>query len=135
VSDGRVLVHDNVIATHVFRIAQEAISSAVKHGNAQTIVIDLSAQRGDLHMSIADDGVGLGKTQGDGKGIGMQTMVYRARVVGGTVEIGPGERGGTVVNCTIPNACEIVEAMDANVADKDGVKTKLPRASRRRRIS
>jgi PAS domain S-box-containing protein len=135
VSDGRVLVHDNVIATHVFRIAQEAISNAVKHGNAQTIVIDLSAQRGDLHMSIADDGVGLGKTQGDGKGIGMQTMVYRARVVGGTVEIGPGERGGTVVNCTIPNACEIVEAMDANVADKDGVKTKLPRASRRRRIS
>lgn len=108
VSDGAVLVHDNVIATHVFRIAQEAIGNAIKHGKSQTILLELSCQGDDLHMAVTDDGVGVKHKAGDGKGIGMQTMVYRARTVGGTVEIHPGERGGTVVICTIPNACETI---------------------------
>ena len=133
-SDGTVLVHDNVIATHVFRIAQEAISNAVKHGKAQTILLDLSAQGNDLRLSVTDDGVGLGNRSADGKGIGLQTMVYRARVVGGTLDVRAGERGGTVVICTIPNACTIIEGVDSDKPRLDGrkIETRARTASKRR---
>jgi len=105
-SDGPVLVYDNVVATHVFRIAQEAIGNAIKHGKAKTIVMDLSAERGRLRLSITDDGVGLAGAEPSGTGIGMQTMLYRARVAGGNLEVKPGERGGTMVVVTIPLAVQ-----------------------------
>jgi two-component system sensor kinase FixL len=106
--DDDVLVHDNVIATHVYRIAQEAIGNAVRHGRAKTIVLDLAAAHGWLRLTVTDDGVGFGRAtaaDGDGargKGIGLRTMAYRARVVGGQLNVRPGERGGTVVSCAIP---------------------------------
>jgi two-component system, LuxR family, sensor kinase FixL len=122
VSESDVLVHDNVVATHVFRIAQEAISNAVKHGKAKTIVLDLASSDGWLRLTVSDDGVGLDRTSGagGGKGIGMQTMGYRARVVGGRLDVRPGERGGTVVVCTVPirgvpGAGGTIERSDTNV--------------------
>jgi PAS domain S-box-containing protein len=105
-SDGPVLVYDNVVATHVFRIAQEAIGNAIKHGKAKTLVMDLSAEDGRLRLSITDDGVGLTGAAPSGKGIGMQTMLYRARVAGGNLEVKPGERGGTMVVVTVPLAMQ-----------------------------
>ena len=104
VSEGTVLVHDNTVATHIYRIAQEAIGNAIKHGKAKTIMIDLAVHAGQLSLTITDDGVGLGKASGDGKGIGLQTMAYRAGMIGGTLTVRPrGERGGgTIVLCTVP---------------------------------
>ena len=102
VSEGTVLVHDNVVATHVYRIAQEAIGNSIKHGKAKTILLELTVNSGQLGLAIADDGIGLKNASGDGTGIGLQTMQYRARVVGGTLVVRPGERGGTVVACTVP---------------------------------
>ena len=84
-NDGPVMVYDNVVATHVFRIAQEAIGNAIKHGKAKTLVMDLSAEGGRLRLSITDDGVGLSRATASGKGIGMQTMRYRAQVRGATL--------------------------------------------------
>jgi two-component system sensor kinase FixL len=101
VADGPVLVHDNLVATHLYRIAQEAISNAVKHGRAKTIMIDLTADARELSMTITDDGVGLGQAASDGKGIGMQTMQYRARLIGGALEVRPGKSGGTSVVCRV----------------------------------
>jgi two-component system CheB/CheR fusion protein len=102
VCDGPVLVHDNLVATHLYRIAQEAISNAVKHGRAKTIMIDLTADARQLRLVITDDGVGLGRAASDGKGIGLHTMQYRARLIGGSVEVGPGESRGTSVVCRVP---------------------------------
>jgi PAS domain S-box-containing protein len=105
VSGSEVLVHDNVVATHLFRIAQEAISNAVKHGRAKTIVLDLAADDQWLWLTVSDDGVGVDKTSAAAtgrKGIGLQTMHYRARVIGGRLDVRPGERGGTVVVCAVP---------------------------------
>jgi signal transduction histidine kinase len=102
VCDGPVLVHDNAVATHLYRITQETISNAVKHGKAKTVVIDLTADRGELCLKITDDGVGLGNAPGDGKGIGLQTMEYRARLIGGAFDVLPGESAGTTVVCTVP---------------------------------
>jgi PAS domain S-box-containing protein len=110
VSEDEVLVHDNVVATHVYRIAQEAIGNAIKHGRAKTIVLELGATDGWLRLTVTDDGVGLSPAAGGGKGIGLRSMVYRARVVGGRVEVRPGQRGGTVVACAVPLRAEPLAA-------------------------
>ena len=102
VCDGPVLVHDNAVATHLYRITQEAISNAVKHGKAKTVVIELTAEEGELRLKVTDDGIGLGNARGDGKGIGLQTMEYRARFIGGTLAVLPGKTGGTTVACAVP---------------------------------
>jgi PAS domain S-box-containing protein len=101
VCDGPVLVHDNLVATHLYRIAQEAISNAVKHGRAKTIMIDLTADARELRLVITDDGVGLGRADSDGKGIGLQTMQYRARLIGGSLEVSAAKSRGTAVICRV----------------------------------
>jgi PAS domain S-box-containing protein len=95
-------IHDNAAATHLYRIAQEAITNAVRHGRAKSIRISLGCRDGGLALAIADDGAGISQTRGDGRGMGLTAMAYRARMVGGTLDIRPGRRGGTVVSCVVP---------------------------------
>jgi signal transduction histidine kinase len=104
VGESEVEVHDNTVATHLYRIAQEAISNAVKHGKAKTVIVDLGETDRELRLTVTDDGVGIGRAAPNarGKGIGLQTMRYRARAIGGTLDVRPGERGGTVVMCVVP---------------------------------
>lgn len=98
-------LRDDGTATHLFRIAQEAVANAVRHGKAAHIDISLTtAPTGALTLAIADDGVGLpaGLPPRDHPGIGLRTMEYRARVVGGTLHVGPaGPQGGTRVTCVL----------------------------------
>jgi PAS domain S-box-containing protein len=88
-------------ATHLYRIAQEAITNAVKHGNARRIEISCrrDPKRGPLVLTIADDGTGLRQKRGDGGGMGLHIMRYRAHSIGGDLSIGPREGGGTIVRC------------------------------------
>ena len=118
--DNLVLIHDNVVATHLYRIAQEAISNSIKHGRAKTIIIELSllSERG-LVLKISDDGVGLSEANLGGAGIGMHSMAYRARMIGGTLDVQPGARGGTVVTCTIRNVSAAEESRDGNKENED----------------
>ena len=108
--DNVVLVHDNAAATHLYRIAQEAVSNAIKHGKARTIVIELSVVDQRLELRISDDGIGLSEDKLDGGGIGMHSMAYRARIMGGMLEVKRGDRRGTVVTCIIPNASAVRES-------------------------
>ncbi len=101
VSDGPCPVDDNNVATNLYRIAQEAISNAVKHGRAKTIVIDLSVADDDLLLSIKDDGVGLPSNAGSGPGMGLRTMDYRARVIGGSLQVRTRRGRGTTIICQI----------------------------------
>jgi len=64
-------------------------------------VIDLAVAANELRLVISDDGVGLANAGTDGKGMGLQTMDYRARMVGGELTVRPGERGGTTVTCVV----------------------------------
>jgi two-component system sensor kinase FixL len=112
--DGESLVHDNAAAIHLYRIAQEAVSNAIKHGKARTVVIELSPHEPGLIMKISDDGVGLSEEKLGGNGIGMHSMAYRARIIGGVVEVQAGPRGGTVVTCTIRNIPVVKEAVHGN---------------------
>jgi PAS domain S-box-containing protein len=102
-SQGPVAVESSVTATHLYRIAQEAVRNAVKHSRASSVAIRLRARAGALELSVTDNGVGLPDASRNTQlGMGLQIMDYRARTIGGTLQIGPGSRGGTKVSCCVP---------------------------------
>ena len=88
-------------AGHLYRIAQEALANAARHGRAQSIAITLTAADGEAVLTIRDDGVGISDTAlAGGEGLGLRTMRYRADRVGGEFEVRPRDGGGTVVAVT-----------------------------------
>ena len=99
--DEPTLVRDNVLAVHLFRIAQEAINNALRHGRAKTVIIALEASHGELVLRVSDDGTGFDPTRRDRGGMGLNIMRYRTDAVGGTLEIYSNVPTGTVVACTI----------------------------------
>ncbi len=90
------------VAAHLFRITQEAVHNAVAHGRANQIEITLSCQDGHGLLSVRDTGVGLCVKANQGKGIGLHTMAYRARMIGGTLKVETPPQGGTSVTCVFP---------------------------------
>jgi PAS domain S-box-containing protein len=100
-----VLIDDSAVATHLYRIAQEAANNAIKHGKARRITISMTRQaRDSVGLTIADDGVGIGDAPARKKGMGLQIMKYRAGMVGATVSIGRGAASGTCVSCVFPTS-------------------------------
>jgi PAS domain S-box-containing protein len=91
-------------ALHLYRIAQEAISNAVKHGKAKNIEISLSTEEDKIKLSIKDDGVGFAQSNNESKkkGMGIQIMRYRANILSGTLDIVETEDKRTNVICTVP---------------------------------
>lgn len=100
-SEGDVLISDNYIATHLFRIAQEAVHNAVKHARPQHIEIDLKRNDGSARLQVRDDGIGIGEPDRQVDGIGMKTMKYRADVIDAALDIRSADNGGTQVTCLI----------------------------------
>ena len=93
-------VRDSEVATQLYRIAQEGVTNAVKHGRAKRIRVVLAQGRNVLTLSIADDGVGLNPASSS-SGLGLRIMTFRAEIIGGTLDIAPGPDGGTEVTCTV----------------------------------
>ena len=89
-------------ATHLYRIAQEAITNAVKHGGATRIELRCRRHQQQLVLTIGDDGRGFCDTSFDAGGMGMHIMRYRARSVGGDLSVERRPGGGTVVRCRCP---------------------------------
>jgi signal transduction histidine kinase len=98
---GPVQIRDNARAVHLFRIAQEALSNVTKHGHAKAVVIALEACDGALSLRVSDDGLGFDPTCSERKGMGLNIMGYRARMLAGTLEIQSNSPAGTMVTCTI----------------------------------
>jgi signal transduction histidine kinase len=96
-----VPVADTFAATDLFRIAQEAVSNAIKHANAKELIITLEADESHVTLRVADDGIGLAKAVPDGPGMGLHIMQYRGRMIGATCTIDAGAQGGTVVTCSL----------------------------------
>jgi PAS domain S-box-containing protein len=101
--DPPVLVQDYPAATHLFRLAQEAVSNAIKHGKAGRILIRLKEERGRLALSIIDNGRGFPVEMPKSKGMGLRIMQSRAGMIGGTLAIGRNAGGGTSVTVTARN--------------------------------
>jgi PAS domain S-box-containing protein len=99
--DSDVRIVDNNAALHLYRIAQEAINNAVKHGKAQRIVIALTRLGSTTSLAIRDNGIGFPKTDHKGNGIGLRVMNYRAGMIGAALTVEGQQGGGTVVSCQL----------------------------------
>ena len=97
-----VLIHDDTVATHLYYIAREAVNNAIKHGHASQIVIRLAADQEQGVLTITDNGSGIADIPANNAGMGRHLMGYRARVIGGSLEIQRVPVGGTVVTCLFP---------------------------------
>ncbi len=98
-----VLVHDPDVATHLYRIAQEAVTNAVRHGHATQISIMLSSSPKELLLSVTDNGTGPPEPAGNHDGMGIRTMNYRAQALGGSLVFRGRRGGGTRLVCAIPS--------------------------------
>ena len=97
-----VRVPDAAVAGHLYRIAQEAVTNALKHAAPGEIRIGLERRDGVLRLEVDDDGAGLPEPPAAGGGIGLHVMRHRAELIGGTLEIGSPPAGGTRIACHIP---------------------------------
>jgi signal transduction histidine kinase len=88
---------------HLYRIAQEALSNAAKHSAARHVTIVLHHSDHALRLTLADDGQGLPPSPYDARGMGLDSMRYRARALCGELTIDSLPREGTIVACEIPN--------------------------------
>lgn len=103
-----VLIRENATATNLFRIAQEAVSNAIKHGRATEIEISLTASPERVLLSIKDNGIGIASDRPSSNGMGLRIMNRRAAVSGGKLSIQRNETGGTTAVCTIENPKEVL---------------------------
>jgi signal transduction histidine kinase len=97
------LIHNPEHSKQLYRIAQEAVTNAVKHAQAKKITIVLSKCENTLHLIITDDGNGLALLANNTRGMGLCSMRYRARALGGDLNIDSTPNQGTTVSCKIPN--------------------------------
>lgn len=89
---------DQGTAVDLYRIAQEAINNATRHGRANQVSIQLEAIDDLLTLQIRDNGVGFSTR--DPSGLGLTIMSYRARSNGGELNIEQPKEGGTIISCT-----------------------------------
>ncbi len=99
--DATILLEDTVLASHLFRIAQEAITNAITHGRAQRISIRLTGDQDQLRLVVEDDGAGIQPRAARSSGTGLRTMHYRADLIGAVLQVQPLARGGTLVTCVL----------------------------------
>lgn len=99
--EANIAVKDHIVANHLFRITQEAITNAVKHGKATSVTVFLqNGPDGRIILSIVDNGSGIALPPDSSNGMGLKIMKYRAKVIDGTLEISRHKKGGTQVICT-----------------------------------
>jgi PAS domain S-box-containing protein len=98
-----VSVENLVEAKQIYRIVQEAITNAIKHGKAKNIRIKLYLTKGKTILSVKNNGRAFQKSLPKNKGLGLKIMKYRTDLIGGSLDIRKGKKGGTVVTCEFPN--------------------------------
>jgi len=96
-----VLIHDAATAGHLYRIAQEAVGNAIKHGTARNILIRLDASEEGTVLSVKDDGDGLPEPLPKNRGMGLRIMAHRSGMIGGVFNVRREETGGTLVTCEL----------------------------------
>jgi PAS domain S-box-containing protein len=88
-------------SSHLYRIAQEALSNATRHARASAIWIRLEQVDGRLVLEVQDTGIGMPATPNTGKGVGLRLMEHRCAMIGGNFSIEPRQDGGTCIACSV----------------------------------
>jgi PAS domain S-box-containing protein len=100
--DEELPISDPAVALHLYRIAREAVINANKHACAREILVRMRTSGNRIELSVTDDGIGLSPDSRLGAGMGLQIMDYRARSIGGRLEIKSVRPHGTRVACYLP---------------------------------
>ena len=98
---GEISPLDHTVSTHLYRIAQEAVTNAVRHGKATRIELHLKANCQEISLEVVDNGSGIPKRLPESGGMGLRNMKYRAKLMGAILSIENGMEGGTVVLCQL----------------------------------
>jgi PAS domain S-box-containing protein len=96
-----------IAARHLYRIAQEAVSNAVRHGRPEHVRIELDTTAHGLRLCVEDDGTGVPNAGGhpwETRGLGLSTMRYRAGLIGGALHVIPANGMGVRVVCVVPGS-------------------------------
>ena len=94
------LESSNVMQLH--KIAQEALTNAIKHGKASQMSIRLVTETTQLVLTIENNGVPFPDLQGRSTGMGLRIMTYRASLIGASLDVKANGLQGTLVTCTLP---------------------------------
>jgi two-component system, LuxR family, sensor kinase FixL len=96
-----VMVENPTVATHLYRIAQEAMGNAIQHAQAKSIVVSLKQSDGSLTLSIKDNGRGFAQQSAVREGMGLRIMEYRADMIGAMLRVDSTIGKGTTVACRL----------------------------------
>jgi PAS domain S-box-containing protein len=99
---GNIDFDDATQAIHLYRIAQEGVSNAVKHGAATKVSVHLASTQKHIRLRVVDNGTGFSKNWDTEGGLGVRIMQFRARLIGGNLEISDIPEKGATITCTIP---------------------------------
>lgn len=101
-SDDTIPPLESNTVRQLYKITQEALTNAIKHGKAKQVSIQLSNGSNRLSLTIRNSGQPFPSVVGRNAGMGLRIMNYRASLIGASLEIKPGETDGTVVTCQVP---------------------------------
>jgi signal transduction histidine kinase len=93
---------EDAAADHLYRVAQESISNALRHSGCTVINIAMRTSEAGVTVVIMDNGCGFDVSRDYHGRLGLRMMVYRARVINGRLHIEAPQQGGTRVTITVP---------------------------------
>jgi signal transduction histidine kinase len=122
-------IEDDAAATHLYRIAREAVINANKHAQAREIIVKLQRLQRQMVLHVIDDGVGLSDERKLKQGLGLHIMNYRAQLAGGRLEIDSPKNRGTRVSCYLPRP--VSPSRNAKNGEQPAERNGSKRSSRR----
>jgi signal transduction histidine kinase len=100
--NGPIPALDSSIAGQLYKIAQEAVTNAIKHAKAKSVGISLGDGSGAIVLKVHNDGLPFPSLKSSSTGMGLRIMNYRANLIGAALEINGSDPSGTCVVCTVP---------------------------------
>ena len=100
--DGAIPPLESNIASQLYKIAQEAVTNAIKHAKAKCVGINLTSGASQIILTVHNDGLPFPSPQNLSTGIGLRIMNYRANLIGAAFAIESDGSCGTRVICSVP---------------------------------
>jgi signal transduction histidine kinase/FixJ family two-component response regulator len=100
--DGAAPALDPTVVAQLYKIAQEAVTNAIKHGKAKRVNIALANGADKLTLTVQNDGLPFPDLRSHSTGMGLRIMNYRASLIGASLDIRAKGQNGTLVTCSVP---------------------------------
>ena len=103
-AEGQVPPLENTVVNQLYKIAQEAVTNAIKHGKAKKVALNLENDGSNLLLTIQNDGLPFPDLKGRSMGMGLRIMSYRASLINASLDVKGTGGSGTRVSCALPLA-------------------------------